>query len=88
MKKIKLDIQKFGGRGASSSKGASARGGSSSTGKTYVKGDHRFKVTKNKRGLYSYQSQEKVNGKWVNMSKQSNFTRSALNDWLDIRIDF
>ena len=85
MKKIKLDIQMFGGRGASSS---GRSGGSGSSGKTYTKGDLRFKVSKNSRGLYDYQSQERVNGKWVNMSRQSNFTRSALNDWLDIRIDF
>ena len=85
---MKLNIQLFGGRGASSSKGVSASGGSGSTSKTYVKGDIRFKVTKNERGLYDYQSQERVNGKWVNMSRQSNFTRSALNDWLDININF
>lgn len=85
---MKLNIQLFGGRGASSSKGASASGGSGSTSKTYVKDDIRFKVTKNERGLYDYQSQERVDGKWVNMSRQSNFTRSALNDWLDININF
>lgn len=75
---MKLNIQLFGGRGASSGK----------SGKTYAKGNIRFKVTKNKRGLYDYQSQERVNGKWINMSRQSNFTRSAINDWLDINVDF
>jgi hypothetical protein len=76
---MKLNIQLFGGRGTSSSRAG---------GKTYTKGNQRFKVTKNERGLYDYQSQEKVNGKWVNMSKQKNFTRSAINDWLDISVDF
>ena len=86
---LKLNIQMFGSRGASSSRSGSGSGsGSTAGGKTYTKGDLRFKVTKNKRGLYDYQSQEKVSGKWVNMSKQKNFTRSAINDWLDISVDF
>lgn len=56
--------------------------------KEYVKGEHKFIVTKNERDLYDYQSQELVNGEWVNMSKQKNFTRVCLEDFLGIRIDF
>lgn len=56
--------------------------------KEYVKGEHKFIVAKNERCLYDYQSQELVNGKWVNMNKQKNFTRTALEGWLDIVIDF
>lgn len=85
---MKLNIQLFGGRGASSSNGKGRTGSASSASKTYVKGYQRYRVTKNSRGLYDYQSQERVNGKWINMSRQSNFTRSAINDWLDINVDF
>ena len=56
--------------------------------KEYVKGGHKFIVTKNERDLYDYQSQELVNGEWVNMSKQKDFTRVCLEDFLGIRIDF
>lgn len=58
--------------------------------KEYIKGDIKFIVTKNKRGLYNYQSQEysKINKCWVNMSRQKDFTRASLEDFLDIIIDF
>lgn len=54
----------------------------------YIKGIHKFIVIKNDKGLYDYKSQELVNNEWLNMSKQRNFTRVALEDWLDIEIDF
>lgn len=46
--------------------------------------------TKNDKGLYDYQSQEysKINDIWVNMGKGFNFTRVAMEDYLDIVIDF
>ena len=56
--------------------------------KEYIKGEHKFIVIKNEKGLYNYQSQELVNNEWVNMSKQKDFTRVALEDWLEIEIDF
>lgn len=49
---MKINIQLFGGRGASSSNGKGRTGSASSASKTYVRGDHRFIVTKNSRGLY------------------------------------
>ena len=58
--------------------------------KEYIKGNIKFIVRKNERGLYDYQSQEysDINKCWVNMSKFKNFTRVALEDWLDIVINF
>ena len=58
--------------------------------KEYIKGNIKFIVRKNERGLYDYQSQEysDINKCWVNMSKQKDFTRVCLEDFLDIRIDF
>lgn len=58
--------------------------------KEYVKGNLKFIVRKNEKGLYDYQSQEysEMCKTWVNMSKQTNFTRVCLEDFLDIRIDF
>jgi hypothetical protein len=58
--------------------------------KEYIKGNIKFIVIKNEKGLYDYQSQEysEICGTWVNTSKQKNFTRVALEDWLDIKIDF
>lgn len=58
--------------------------------KEYVKGNLKFIVRKNKKGLYDYQSQEysEICKTWVNMSKQKDFTRVCLEDFLDIRIDF
>lgn len=58
--------------------------------KEFIKGDLKYIVNKDDNGLYSYQSQEfsKICNKWINMSKAKNFTRSALEDFLDIRIDF
>ena len=58
--------------------------------KEYIKNDIKFIVTKNEKGLYDYQSQEysKICDCWVNMSKQKNFTKVALQDWLNIVIDF
>ena len=54
----------------------------------FTKGDIRYIVSRNSRGLYDYQSQEysATNKKWVNMSKQVNFSREAIEDWLDIRL--
>ena len=77
---MKLDIQLFGSRGATS--------GSNGIGQTFTKGSIRFKVTKNSRGLYDYRSQEysAINKKWVNMAKGSNFSRNAIQDYLDIRL--
>ena len=58
--------------------------------KEYIKGEHKYIVTRNDKGLYDYQSQEysKICDCWVNMSKQYGFTRVALEDYLDIEIDF
>jgi hypothetical protein len=56
--------------------------------KEYIKGEHKYIVIKNEKGLYDYQSQELVNGNWINMSKQKNFTRVALENWLEIEINF
>ena len=58
--------------------------------KEFIKGNIKYLVSKNERGLYSYQSQEysDINKCWINISKQTNFTRVALEDWLDIVIDF
>lgn len=58
--------------------------------KEYIKGDIKFIVTKNDKGLYDYQSQEysKINNIWVNMGKGFNFTRVAMEGYLDIVIDF
>ena len=58
--------------------------------KEYVKGNLKFIVRKNEKGLYDYQSQEysEISKTWVNMSKQTDFTRVCLEDFLDIRIDF
>ena len=56
----------------------------------YIKGDHKFIITKNNKGLYDYKSKEYsyINKCWVNMSHFENFTKVALQDWLDIVIDF
>ena len=64
--------------------------------KEYLKNDkngkllHKFIVSKNERGLYDYKSQEYsyISKCWVNMSHFENFTKEALQDWLDIVIDF
>lgn len=58
--------------------------------KEYIKGNLKFIVRKNEKGLYDYQSQEysEICKNWVNMSKQTNFTRVCLEDFLDIKIDF
>lgn len=58
--------------------------------KEYIKGNLKFIVRKNERGLYDYQSQEysEICKTWVNMSKQTDFTRDSLEDFLDIKIDF
>lgn len=58
--------------------------------KEYIKGDIKFIVSKNERGLYDYQSQEYsyINKCWVNMSKQTDWNKKTLEDWLDIIIDF
>ena len=58
--------------------------------KEYIKGNIKFIVTKNKRGLYDYQSQEYsyINKCWVNMSRQINWNKNTLENWLDIIIDF
>lgn len=58
--------------------------------KEYIKGNIKFIVTKDEKGLYNFQSQEysEICKCWVNMSKFSNFTKAALEDWLDIKIDF
>lgn len=58
--------------------------------KEYIKGDLKFIVSKNERGLYDYQSQEysHICKCWVNMSKQTNWKKATLQDWLDIVIDF
>ena len=58
--------------------------------KEYIKGNLKFIVRKNERGLYDYQSQEysEICKTWVNMSKQTDFTIDSLEDFLDIKIDF
>lgn len=58
--------------------------------KEYIKGDLKFIVSKNERGLYDYQSQEysHICKCWVNMSKHTNWKKATLQDWLDIVIDF
>ena len=58
--------------------------------KEYINGNIKFIVIKNEKGLYDYQSQEysDICKCWVNMSKQKDFTRISLEDFLDIRIDF
>lgn len=58
--------------------------------KEYIKGELKFIVSKNERGLYDYQSQEysHISKCWVNMSKQTNWKKVTLEDWLDIVIDF
>lgn len=58
--------------------------------KEYIKGDIKFIVSKNEKGLYDYQSQEysKICNCWVNMSKQTDWNKNTLEDWLDIVIDF
>lgn len=58
--------------------------------KEYVKGFKKFIVTKNERGLYDYAYQEysEMCNCWYNMSKVNNFEKTALEDWLDIVIDF
>lgn len=78
---MKLNIQLFGGRGASSSNGAS---------KTYVRGEQRFIVTKNSRGLYDYKMQEyhAMQKKWVNISRRGNYSRDAINGELGINVKF
>lgn len=58
--------------------------------KEYIRNDIKFIVTKNDKGLYDYQSQEysHICKCWVNMARFKDFTRVALEDWLDIKIDF
>lgn len=87
---MKLNIQIFGGRGASSSNGKGGTGSASSASKTYVRGDHRFIVTKNSRGLYDYKMQEysAMNNKWINISRRGNYTRDSINGELGIKVNF
>ncbi len=58
--------------------------------KEYFRGDLKFIIEKDEKGLYSYKSQEysKICNVWVNISKEKNFNKEALENYLNIKIDF
>lgn len=58
--------------------------------KEYIKGEQKFIVIKNDRGLYNYIMQEysEICKCWNNINADCNYTKEALEFHLDIKIDF
>ncbi len=58
--------------------------------KEYVKGIHKFIVTKNEKGLYDYEMQEysEICNVWIYLSKDNNYPKEVLEEYLNIKIDF
>ena len=57
--------------------------------KEYLKKEHKIIITKNEKGLYDYELSEysKMCNCWNKIGKYTNFTKEALESWLDINID-
>lgn len=57
--------------------------------KEYLKKEHKIIITKNEKGLYDYELSEysKICNCWNKIGKYTNFTKEALESWLDINID-
>ena len=57
--------------------------------KEYLKKEHKIIITKNEKGLYDYELSEysKMCNCWNKIGKYTNFTKEALETWLDINID-
>ena len=55
----------------------------------YINDNHKIIITKNEKGLYDYELLEysKICDCWNKIGKYTNFTKEALESWLDINID-
>lgn len=54
----------------------------------FIRGDKRYFVYKNGRGLYDYEMEEwsEINKKWVKVSYGKDYTKEALESYLGINI--
>ena len=55
----------------------------------YINDNHKIIITKNEKDLYDYELLEysKICNCWNKIGKYTNFTKEALESWLDINID-